>query len=342
MRLAVLLPFRAAAILVYTARKTLEEAGRMTAKPVPTAPPSPPRPKVDRFPYGWRDVRQPRPDGNVTWERIPLTLEDVLHPQEGDVIPENTQHHAERDYLYDVFTSRLAGRSDALVLSDCLIDWGLDDLGDHSPDVAPVLGVTDPARRRGKFYVAREGTRPFLVVEIVSPDTRVNDVTSKFEEYYRAGVPLYVIVDQEREDGPRRIVAYRRTPQAYEAVVLDERGRVLLEELGVRLGLRDNHLVCWDAATDAELGDYTQVEQARAVAEQAARAEADARQAAEGRARAEADARQAAEGRAQAEADARQAAEGRAQAEADARQAAEQRLRDLEAELRRLRGEDSR
>jgi colicin import membrane protein len=313
----------------------------MTPKLVPTSPPAPPREEADPFRYGWRDVKRTGPDGRVTWEQVPLTLEDVLHPQEGDVIPENTQHNRERDHVSDVFRARLAGRRDALVLSDCLIDWGREDLRDPSPDVAPVLDVADPERRRGKFYVAQEGTRPFLIVEIVSPDTRVNDVVRKFDEYYRAGVPLYVIVDQEREDGPRRVLAYRHTPQGYQAVALDDRGRVLLDQLGVRLGLRDNRIVCWDAATDEEVGNYVRQAQAREAAEQQARAEADARRAAEERARAEADARRAAEERARAEADARRAAEERARAEADARQAAEQRLRDLEAELRRLRGEDA-
>jgi colicin import membrane protein len=290
----------------------------MTAKLITTSPPAPPSQDADPFRYGWRDVQQTRPDGSVAWERVALTLEDVLHPQEGDVIPENNLHERERRYVTDVFERRLAGRTDSLVLSDCLIDWGLEGLRDHSPDVAPVLDVTDPQRRRGKFYVAREGTRPFLIVEIVSPDTRVNDVERKVEEYYRVRVPLYVIVDEEWEGAPRRMLAYRYSPQGYQAVALDERGRVLLEGLGIRLGLRDNQVVCWDAVTGEEVGDYTQVTEAYARERQA---------------------RAAAERREQEHAEARAAAERRAEEEAEARAAAEQRLRDLEAELRRLRGE---
>jgi colicin import membrane protein len=204
---------------------------------------------------------------------------------------------------------------------------------DHSPDVTAVLGEADPERPRGKFYVAQEGTRPFLLVEIVSPDTRVNDVVHKFEEYYRVGVRLYVIVDQEREDGPRQVRTYRYTPQGYEAVPLDDRGRVLLEPLGIGLGLRDNQVVCWDAATDRELGSYAQLDAAREAAERLARLEAETRRRAEEQAGAEADARRVAEERARAEAEARRAAE-------EQTRLAQERLREVEAELRRLRGEE--
>jgi colicin import membrane protein len=291
----------------------------MTPKLVPTSPPTPPDREANPFRYGWRDVPHMGPDGNVTWERRALTLEDVLHPQEGDVIPENSRHNDERDYLKRVFRKRLAGRRGVCVLSDCLIDWGREDMRDHSPDVTLIFDVTDPSRPRGKFYVAQERTRPSLIVEIVSPDTRVNDVERKFAEYYQVGVLLYVIVDQEREGGPRRIRAYRYTAQGYEAIPLDERGRVLLEELGIRLGLRENGVVCYDAVTDEEVGDYDQVCQAWEEAEQRARGEAEARAAAE---------RQT------------QAAEQRQREAAEARAAAEKRLQELEAELRRLRGED--
>jgi hypothetical protein len=102
-----------------------------------------------------------------------------------------------------------------------------------------------------------------------------------------------------------------------------------------------------------QLGDYadlvTQViESEERVAEALAEAKAQAQAwiRAEARAEAEAQARAAAEeqarreaARAEAEAQARAAAEARAEAEAQARAEAEARLRALEAELRRLRGE---
>ena len=44
------------------------------------------------FRYGWRYVRKMRADGKETWEQVPLTLEDVLHPREEDCIPEHPAH----------------------------------------------------------------------------------------------------------------------------------------------------------------------------------------------------------------------------------------------------------
>ena len=41
-----------------------------------------------------------------------------------------------------------------------------------------------------------EGVRPRLIIEVSSPDSRVNDVVTKVDHYYRAGVPYYVIAYQ--------------------------------------------------------------------------------------------------------------------------------------------------
>src|SRR5207244_4266943 len=102
----------------------------------------------------------------------------------------------------------------------------------------------------GIFSVAAEGARPVLVIEIVSvdahdPGVRNNDVVAKVREYYQAGVPLYVIVDQERENGPRRLIGYRRGKRRYVKLPLDDQGRLWLEPLGLWLGLRENRVVCF-------------------------------------------------------------------------------------------------
>jgi colicin import membrane protein len=91
---------------------------------------------------------------------------------------------------------------------------------------------------------------------------------------------------------------------------------------GILLGLKDEHVVCYDQATGKELGNYAQV------CEQLEQ-EAAARQAAEQRQREEAAARQVAEQR-------QREAEQRQREEAAARQAAEQRAQAAEARLREL------
>src|SRR5262249_37657257 len=113
------------------------------------------------------------------------------------------------------------------------------------------------------------------------------------------------------EDGPRQIRGYRRGRRGFVEIPLDARGRLPLKPFGLSLGLREERVVCYDAGSGDELGDYQQVVQAWHAADEA-------RQAAEKQA-----------GLAQKQA---------RKAEKQAREA-EQRIRDLEAELRRLRGE---
>jgi Uma2 family endonuclease len=263
------------------------------------------------FRYGWRYVKRQGSDGTVELKQVPLTLEDVLHPQEEDVIPERPIQEQERGDVARVFRSRLHRLRGGLVLSDCIIDWNVPGLGHHSPDVSVFERLRrQPDSNLGIFRLAICGGRCLLALEIVSPDTRVNDVVHKVAEYHQAHVPLYIIVDQEQPGCPRRLLAYRDTPRGYKLARLDGEGRVAVPALGLLLGLRDERLVCFDAATGEVIGDYAEVTRAH-------EAEAKARKTAERRA---------------------QRAVRQAQQEAEARARAEQRARDLEAELRRLRG----
>jgi hypothetical protein len=278
----------------------------------------------DPFRLGWRYVKIRRPDGTDGYEQVPLTEEDVLFPEEDDFIVQTDYHWIDMGYLWAVFRARLAAQLDALVLSDCRVDWNIPGVRPLGPDVAVFFGVGPRHGDIATFDLAAEGARPVLVIEITSPATRDNDLGIKVDFYHRAGVPLYVIADAtEAPGGGRRLelIAYRYTRAGYRRVKPDARGRIALGPLGLLVGVvRDagtdcDRLACYDAETGEEVGDYTAVRQALA-AEAAGRAEAEA-----GRAEAEA-------GRAEAEA--------RATAEADARARAEARIRELEEALRRL------
>jgi Uma2 family endonuclease len=221
----------------------------------------------DRTPYGWRFVRCKLPDGAEESVEVPLTVEDLLHPREGDCIPENSLHSWERAYLYQVIGARLGKRPTIRVFSDCIIRWGIRGLRNHSPDISVFGNVREKERLWKTFPVARQKARPLLVIEIVSPDdhdprVRANDVVIKVKHYKRVGVPLYIIVDQEKENGPRHLVGYRKKGKSYVPLVPDERGRLLLEPIGILLGLRGGRVVCYDAASDEEIPDYAGLEKA--------------------------------------------------------------------------------
>jgi colicin import membrane protein len=260
--------------------------------------------------YGWRYVRRDWPDGGTTIEQVPLTLEDVLHPQEGDQVTESVPHERRRRYLADVLTAQLAGDPTAVVLSDVLVIWDVPGLRPHGPDIAVILGVRERKPWRS-FTVAAEGVRPALIIELTSPETPDLDRSRKLEHYEQAGVIQYVIVDAVRGEHfvTPRLLGYRLGPGGYQGQALDERGRLWLEAARTWLGVEGDEIVCYDEA-DRVLGDYRTLVGALTAAEQRAAA---------------------AEQRAAAEAEARAA-------EAEARAATEARLRAAEEELRRLRG----
>ena len=313
---------------------------------------------ADPFRYGWRLVPRPTPDNPYHLEQVPLTLEDVLHPEVGDFIVHSDRHETDRMYLTAVLRARLEPSRRAIVLSDVRIAWDLPDLRAHGPDVMVIPGVRK-RRNWSTFEVAVERARPALIIEIVSPDARENDVVIKVEHYARAGVAQYVIVDDTGRGGTRRLrlLDYRLEGTAYRLQEPDADGRVYLAIADIWLGLQRDHAVCYDAA-GREIGDYVTVvrqaakaearaKQAAARAKEAAarvRREAAARAEAEERAQREAAAREAeararaeAEERAQREAAARVEAEARARQEAEAREAEARARAEAEARLRVLR-----
>ena len=226
--------------------------------------------------YGWRHVQREHPDGSVTIESVPLTLEDVLHPDEGDQVPESEPHERRRRYLADVLTARLADDPGAVVLSDVRIAWDTPGIRPHGPDIAVIRGVRERRPWR-TFDVAAEGVRPALIIELTSPGTAGLDRSNKLEQYELVGVPQYVIVDAVRGEQfvVPRLLGYRLGPAGYQGQAPDERGRLWLEAPPLWLGVVDSELVCYDEAGRA-LGDYTAVTAALA-AEQAARAGLEAR-----------------------------------------------------------------
>lgn len=279
-------------------------------------------PRKDPFRYGWRYVRRVHPDGSKTFDRVPLALEDVLHPQVGDFHVLTDEHNDDCAYLKYALRKQLARK--AMVLSDHRIAWDAPGIEPHGPDIAVIFGIRKRKRPGPTFNVAVEGVRPKLIIEVTSQGTRRNDVVIKVDEYYRAGVPLYVIVDVQRRRGQRtglQLIGYRRGRSGYEQIPLDERGWLWLEELGVWIGTEGTRVVCYDRR-GRKILDYAELADAR-------EAEAKARKAAEEQAKAaEAQAR-AAERRAK-------NAEARALKEVEAREALEAQNRELQERLRRL------
>jgi colicin import membrane protein len=286
------------------------------AEKMPTPEPGP---QEDPWYYGWRYVERTGPDGQVKMVQVPLTEEDVLHPQEDDFIVQNDDHTRDCHYLKTVLDTHLSGRPGVQVFFEHRMDWGVEGIEPHGPDFAVVEGFPqDWDGQRRTFCLTEFGARVLLVIEVTSPTTRDTDLDEKVDEYYHAGVPFYAIVDRQFRKGKSlRLLAYRSTPQGYLRLEPDAQGWLALETIGLWLRFEDGRLVCRDAEGRRQR-DYREVIEEAQQAEQRAQAEAQARQQAEQRAQAEAQGRQ---------------------AETRARQQAEERIRQLEAEWSRLRGQ---
>lgn len=288
----------------------------------------PQTPAQDPWRLGWRYVERQDADGAVRVEQVPLTERDLLFPQLGDFIVNRTPHHQDLGYLYGVFKNRLKDKPDAVVLGDCRVDFNLPGVEPLGPDVI----VLREARRKehdwGTFDIQAEGARPVLVIEITSPDTRKNDFGVKRNYYEQAGVANYVIVDvRENKAGERelRLLGWRHAPSGWEELPLNERGWLWLEPVQLWLGTGPAdeqrpyvHVACYE-------GDHRRI---NTWAEEVhARAAAEARADAEAKTRADAETIAALE---------------RQRADAERSRADEmlERMRAMEAELRRLRGEN--
>ncbi len=248
----------------------------VTLKPLPELPP-----RSDPFRYGWRYVlRQIDANGNEIWDQIPLTMDDVLHPEPGDFIVNSTAHARDCMYLATVIGARCKRRPrwKAVVLADTRVAWGERiGLRGHGPDLAVIKGVrSNPDRDIRTFDVEAEGVVPSLIIEVTSKTTRYNDIVTKVTHYHKANVPQYVIVDAKGHEDNRelRLIDYRFTPERYVAVPPDDQGRVELVGLGLLLGVREGRVVLYDAKTGEEQGDYDEIVRALE-AEMAARAEAE-------------------------------------------------------------------
>ena len=219
--------------------------------------PTPEESSDDSFRLGWRFRRVRLPDGRAELVEEPLTVENLLDPQLGDHVVQNSWHVATVHRLFEILSRRYKHHPDVFVSCDLKMIWGIRGLQNPAPDIAVIPGVRDKARMRRSFQVLKEGTRPVLTIEVVSdePEHQSADHEEKVEIYERAQVPEYVILDPPSLSEDRcRLTGYRLNASGrYEPIVPDADGRLLSRTTGLWLVPAQRTVYLIDAATGEQL-----------------------------------------------------------------------------------------
>lgn len=293
----------------------------------------------EKFPYGWRNIIETLPSGQEIYYQVPLTQADFLNPQMGDQLVQRIKHSRCGIDLFNRLDNYYANDPTVGVFFDVKVEWGIPGLIEPAPDVCVVPHLTEKEPDVGTFKVSDWGTRPCLVIEVMSPQYPGDD-TTKVEVYEQAQVPEYILVNPYSAKNQKKLSyslsGYRLVEGCYQPILPDKQGRLLSQTTGVLFEVTQNRqsVILTNAATGESLLTASEEKASREKAETLARQAVEQAQLAEDKAQlalarveVEAQARQA-------EAQARQAAEARAEAEAKIRAELERRLWELESQRR--------
>lgn len=228
----------------------------------PQGPPSSVEDATDPWRYGWRYVPRMQPDGTRVFDEIPLPLEGLLYPEEGDFVVQEPWHTQDLTYCYSVLSAWYTDHPDVVVLGDGRVDWGVPGIRPLGPDILVLFEVRH-SLQQATFHLADEGGHPVLVVEIASPGTRPNDFGIKRDFYYQVGVQTYVIIDRGPQgEDPIRLIGFQRAPTGWVPLAADAQGRVSLAPVGLLLGIEEERPWLYDAVTGERQPDRPEWRQA--------------------------------------------------------------------------------
>lgn len=225
---------------------------------------------LDPFRIGYRYVPAVGPDGRERPVMVPLTEEDFLHPQEEDRFVANELHWVSMAYVRHAIEFVHRGRPGVRVFADHRIDWQVSGLLPHGPDVVAFENFwSDWDPSRGTLPVVDFDARVMAVLEVTSPETRRVDFEKKFQEFFDAGIPYYVILDVAGPEGHEKVLGYGRGDDGFEPLPRDERHGVFVPNINIWLRWTGERFVAAteagdDIPTGLELADRADAEKRRA------------------------------------------------------------------------------
>jgi hypothetical protein len=208
---------------------------------------------------------------------VPLRPEDLLFPEEGDQFVSTKGHIRDCSYLEGVAEDFADAHPGTLAFREHRIDFGVQGIQPLLPDLSLFKCADEWDINRGTFPVKPMRAKSLLTLEVSSGDTRRNDLVLKPDLYYRAKVPLYVIIDRRagRSRNELRLLAYRAARGGYVPLAPDEHGRIWLEPLEMWLGIEKDRAICYDKDGNRIAPANEQARQAKAQATELAKRVAD-------------------------------------------------------------------
>ena len=182
---------------------------------------------------------------------LPGTTTDPLYPSwDGKPMGETDFHTAAilvlREALEDYYAA--AGRTDVYVASNMLLYYA-QNFSDarRDPDVLVALGTG--THRRQSFRVWEEGRLPDVVFEIASKSTHAEDTGDKFQVYQCLGIREYYLFDPQGEFYSPTLMGYRLVRGRYSRVRPVEGDALPSRQLGLWLVGQGSELRLIDPAT---------------------------------------------------------------------------------------------
>jgi Uma2 family endonuclease len=180
-----------------------------------------------------------RPGGRLEQVAMPLTPERFLNTQLGDQMGQGKRHADTARQIAGLLERFFFQAPDILVTFDMMHILG-PGLPNPTPDISVVRGVRNRDADRESLDVKKEGLRPCLIVEVVSPLSsriRQTDLVAKVDVYRQVGIAEYLIVDSTRQDRRFRLLGYRLDGSGRDARYLpiepDDQGRILSKTTGL-------------------------------------------------------------------------------------------------------------
>ncbi len=215
------------------------------------------------------------PDGSLELLELPLTPELFLDPELDDKMVQGEWHGntgAEISSLLRAWFKQQPGGVRVLYDMKHLLGPGLPA---PAPDVSVVHGLRDPTPL-DSLDLQKEGVRPSLVIEVVSPlsaRVRETDLGRKVQLYQRVGIPEYLIVDTSARKRARRVyslLGYRLDATGrYQPIQPDAQGRLRSETTGIlfQVGPTGDRVLLFEAATGRQLLNLEELDERAQTAE---------------------------------------------------------------------------